>query len=438
MFSGFFGRSCNFNSADYNLTVSIRDALCSGLAYSQEIQDVSSSEVILSRAVLVTNILSDISLVTDEGLEKCTSTLVNSIVSNPSLLGSSDVANMVMKAISNVFVKGASLSHESLMNMTLILTALTEGLHTNMATGQSFASFNTQSLRLKTGLVDSNDLAELTLSPPLTSYEEIMSPNKTIVTVSTSNTSASAGIVIFEYNSNPHGSGLASNAIGLQLMTYDEDSNRRRKLVASSDDVHYTITLMNVDSVNYEVQDVVNGLVECLAEGTPYNITISCPHVQPFNQYCDGEETKQFHYRCPEALTRPQCLVYDAAVNYQVADDDCTVVAFDAFTTTCRCRSSTNTRRHLMTGGQSTVQEFATRTTITADSINITQISVEKAPRSSRANNMNMIVIIIATIIGAIACFCFLIRYVFPPSRRFDAKIAAYELNIPDGMINNP
>ena len=120
---------------------------------------------------------------------------------------------------------------------------------------------------------------------------------------------------------------------------------RRRKLIGggptvASAAVGVTITLQNIYSVTYDSLADTERTVECLEwRSQDYRRTMTCPSGLVVDYDCPKYTKGYFKVQCPGHTDTPVCreLTTDSFVD----STDCTVVSFDALSTTCYCTGST-------------------------------------------------------------------------------------------------
>ena len=99
--SGAYGSDCSLSFSIYNSTSLLRNKLCSSVYSTVLVQDVSS-DVVKSRMSSISDILQDVTQISDLALFQCTYTLIATIEADPVLAGQLDLATYSVKALNNV------------------------------------------------------------------------------------------------------------------------------------------------------------------------------------------------------------------------------------------------------------------------------------------------------------------------------------------------
>jgi hypothetical protein len=339
----FYGSDCSMSEAELLSVQAVRDALCVGLYKTIRIQDVSQ-DVILSRATSVSNILLDISELSDTGFGNCTAALVETINSDPILAGSEVTALLCMEALSSILQRGSSLSAGLATNISNALTALSNGIQSNMAVGQVSVAFTTANVRLTTSVETASDIGSLSFAPPQTDYEAYLKSNVSSLTLNTSvsglHSNLAVGVTVLQYTSNPHGRATASRSTGFQLSAYRSGSAApelsRRLSVDSS--IGVTMSLINIENEEYYSFDAVNSSVFCVESAVAYNVSVECP-IQNQSIVCGGQFAGFVNFTCPAVSVKPQCRYWDG-LQYSISGL-CRVESYTSARTNCLCYSST-------------------------------------------------------------------------------------------------
>jgi hypothetical protein len=332
----FYGADCSMTEAELLSVQSVRDALCVGLYKTISIQDVSL-DVILSRASSVSNILLDISELSDAGFGNCTAALIETINSDPDLAGSESTATLCMEALSSVLQKGSSLAPGLVTNITNTLTVLNNGIQLSMAVGQQSVALTTANVRMATSVQTASDVDSLSFSPPQTDYEKYLGKNTTSIALNTSLTaiesSSSVGVAVVQYASNPHGTATSSTSTALQLSSFlaVEPFGLRRRLDTSTL-VKVFVQLENPAKVTYFTISPSSGTVNCRAAPVPYDIVVLCSVVN-FSVPCNGSTDAIVNYECPRITKEATCDMWNGTSYSSCVD--CTVLVVDSSFTSC-------------------------------------------------------------------------------------------------------
>jgi hypothetical protein len=406
---GFYGSDCSLSLDELGTMQSIRDTLCLGLYETLSIQDVSS-DVVISRATSIANILIDSSQLSDDGFSNCTAALVGTIQSDPEIAGSASTASLCMTALSTVLQKGSSLSSDLVTNISSAVTTLNNGIQSRMAVGQQTVELTTANVRMSTSLQTASDIDGSTFSPPLTTYEKYLGANTSSLGVNMSaagiDSNSAVGVSVMQYTSNPHGKVTNSRSTGLSLSAYSAgtvSSTSRRRRLATSGSVGVTIVLDNIDSEEYYSYEAYNSTVFCEETGSSYNLTVVCPVVNQ-TVACTGLATGYVNVTCPAVSYLPQCNIWDGS-SYTTSSS-CTVSDYTATTTTCLCFTSSPDSVDQGDLAVSELQEFAASAELVIGNFVDTFTSVTQLSLSSITHNAIIFSLVVsifcASVVGVV------------------------------------
>lgn len=420
---GSYGRDCSYTLSQIISVRAIRESLCLSSYSSLKYQDVSS-DVVLSRASSIANILLDLTQVTDAALSNCTAVLVDTVNNYPDLAGSSSVAPTVVSALSNVLKKGTSLSSSLLSDVNSALQALSLGSIATMAVGESPTELSTDLLRVQTSIASARSLSGSSFAPPLSPYENATGARVPSLALNLSfspSGSAAVGVTVVQYNNNPQGTKTNSTPISLQTSMYDVSTTSvgRRRLNSDmlsrdlgSKDVDVVVSLPNPYPIEYPNLNATTVIVLCgKVLDTSYHQNITCPNGYVVNMICPPGGKGRFNISCPGFITQPQCLTWNGD-SFQ-PDSNCELVSFSSSSTVCKCGSalpsSQNKARRNLASGQSSVMQFSSSMVLMATEFAMTW---KQAPPLTVVTRNKVIVGTLSGVLGFGIAGLFLFGYI--------------------------
>ena len=334
--SGWYGKDCTLNTANYDASVEIRGTLCSNLLTTYSLQDVSS-DVISARANAVADLLLDPSQLSSTGLTDCTSVLVDTVNAAPDIAGyGSNVVSKIIEALS-LAVASDALSSSLLAAVTACLDALAEGAQANLAVGEDPLEAVSTNIRLSSSVVSIDSVSTGYFKVSQNFEESFEGESNTRVAISTSAAAASGalGVTLFQFTNNPGGKATDATPVGLALKEYDDSSSgRRRRLVTGSRVYSVTLTLQNTYAMTYETVAPATVEVFCFSSTSEYTLYDTCPDGETFTALCPGVPGSWLS-TCKGFHQLPACSIYDGST--YVESTACTTVDFNAMNTTCTC-----------------------------------------------------------------------------------------------------
>eukprot|EP00981_Chlorochromonas_danica_P011582 scaffold4106_cov285-Ochromonas_danica.AAC.1 len=367
--SGQYGRDCSLSRSQYVQLIAFRENLCHSLYSSLSFQDVSSN-VIESRATIVTDILVDMDAISESAVMNCTAVLVQTIAAHPSLACNGDVAYAVSRALSQVLelftastssVKTNSFLSTLFNQVQNAARLLSTGCQALLALGEDPVAVATSNLRLVSATGDLLTLSNLTLQSAITEYEEATGTLPSTITVDSSFLSSmqTAGLTLIQFCNNPLGIKTNASVVELDALVYSESSStsavasslsstqrindhleRRLSSTSSSQRIpNVTVVLQNTDAISYVRIPSSNVTLRCDRwSNTPYFLSTTCPDLTFVNLTCPVNLKGVFNVTCPSVQAIPRCMTWSG--DTMVINPLCRVTSYSPTTTTCQCDNS--------------------------------------------------------------------------------------------------
>lgn len=358
--NGFNGADCSMTTSKWKQQADLIVGLCNGLQHSLKFQDVSV-DVLISRSIVVSDLLVDTSRVTDDAYLFCSQVLLDSVNQNPDLICKSNAANHITSAISSMLAfKNTSSWNSVFVNASVALLTLSKSCQTTLVVGEAPLSIRTDNVRLVSLNADAQGLQQWQpLRSAQSSYETINGMAAAQISLDGGSLIGdSVGVSIIEYSNNPHSPRTNSSPIIVEGAVTSGASRRR----LTTSDLAWNITLQNPNRISYPYLPSSNISLKCnyrLKDG--YYLTTTCPNGRSVSVYCAPETKGIFNITCPGYTYHPVCTTWDG---FTFAEDSrCTLVAFSETNTTCSCSIITAGRR-LSAGDFST--EISSSKTVTS------------------------------------------------------------------------
>lgn len=340
--SGRFGDDCSLLGTDLTVRIGLIEELCYGLYETLDIQDVTF-EVLVTRALTVYDLLSDMAQVSDNAYSLCTEVLMRTVQQEPELSCTGSAPTYVANAVSNI-VKRNDISVAILQNVTTVLTDLTLTCQEDLSIGESAFSRVNQNLRILTIVTTPDDLVdEGTVEVAQTESERLNGRSSSRVIVDTNDvpSGGTVGITLVQYNNNPFKIKSNSTSVNIQTVQYsstpgEEDLNNRRRLATTALPLGVTVVLTNTEPVTYNSIEPAEVSVQCSRrDSAAYTVNATCPSGYTFDLVCPPGSRGVFNVTCPGYSTAPQCTTEEDTV--LVPAESCTLLNFTEESTTCAC-----------------------------------------------------------------------------------------------------
>jgi hypothetical protein len=396
-----YGEDCSYNEAEYLDARDLRETLCSALRDNMDIQDLTADVVsgrAVSVADLYKDMMlvSDIAL--EDCTYIITETISSSPELAQDFDIASEVTAVLSLVLNRAKYSELEVSDDLLGEIYATLAVLAQGCQGNLAIGEAPMEFVDSNLRMSVGMTDSVDMQNSSFTVPLSAYESYSGTSAPELSLTDVADSADApgpvGLMFLQYLTNPQGVSSNSSNVLVEATRYDSSSARRvlrtlqenrrglqatpirsslsvgsqsmrssrfgrmrhnqavlddrRILVTDYLDILVQVQLHNVEEILYEAPPIIQSLVKCEVETQeamevaagmyspiPKMVNGTCENVgYKFNIMCPGVRG-EFNNTCPSYEKVPQCVRWET--DHYVADDECEVVSYDTFSTTCRC-----------------------------------------------------------------------------------------------------
>jgi hypothetical protein len=182
--SNWYGNDCSQTLEEINNVTTLREALAKSLYDTLAIQDVTS-DVVISRATNIANILKSPSELSENATFYCAQTLISTIINNPELAGSSAAYKASAASLSSV-LNSVNVNSSLIDDVSNTLQALTSGIQSTLALGEDAVELIEENIRLVTSVVTGSSLSTATYSTPL-ELDENDSPTTIIFETNTDN-----------------------------------------------------------------------------------------------------------------------------------------------------------------------------------------------------------------------------------------------------------
>lgn len=346
---GRYGSDCFLSSYTLVLNQQYRETLCTSLNNIVDSQDVTA-DVILSRAASIADIMLDITQITDDALVTCTSVLLSTVNDNLEYIGAdSSAVSIITKALSNVLAFGNGLSEGMLNDISDCIDNIVSRSQNYIAINEPPLSYVTNNMRLTTAVASIADLgyANYTAAQSeLEIYSKVSAPS--IAFDNGDGVSGALGVTVVQLTSNPYGIRINASFVGVSTVLYDGTSPSSRRRLSTPTNINMYIKTINDMPVDYS--DVLYPSIvvyQCNETKAfePYEYTGTCPEWPDFSIKCPGTKG-YFTVSCPGRRRIAACLTYDdASKQLRENNDTCAAVAYDDYTTTCKCSNLVNGRR---------------------------------------------------------------------------------------------
>ena len=287
-----------------------------------------------------------------------------SLVTNHSFLCASDESiDIVLQAISTVISQGKSLPVSISRDMHHCMDTLTLAKGNLLVPGEN-SSIVVDKIRFLSSSGYLSQLESTTFQSPQTSLEKFLAtPSATMTfsqktTLSTRNVSSvvkhgnliggySKYVILSDSTENGGGDGaVVQVSVSQSMVNYlpgRSPNSTATKVTLSYDSdpgvSSVVVTIPNLTPIHYVDIEPESRNVTCAKKGYAYSISANCFVDPNLNVTCPGNDTRIFQIVCPGKKLVPVCLAWNG--EDFIASDACTVIAYTAYNTTCRCVGNT-------------------------------------------------------------------------------------------------
>ena len=337
-FNGYFGSDCSLSFNQYQQNLITRELMCSTLYDTLVIQDITN-DIAIFRANSVSNLLIDMTQITDAAYYNCTYVIMKTISQNPFICSQDDTLKSMIDSLSSI-IQGKNISNSLFGNqITQTLIQLLINSQLNQAINEISNNIITNNIRISNQVLQSNQIMQSNqmtiLNIPQTLFESINQINKISVLLPFISISQIIGISLIQYNSMINFNDISSS---LTIQTTNYSSNiettfhRRLSDSTSVNNTSFQVVLPNfhIQSFN-DINQTIYYLKECILYNKPYNITIDClsTSLSTYVLYCPGNETRLYNISCPTHHFEPICQSSHSIL--------CKRISFNSYQTICDC-----------------------------------------------------------------------------------------------------
>ena len=388
-FPGNYGKDCSLKSDVYNQLVSFREYACFSLRETVGIQQ-PTLDVLISRSLTITSILSDISLVSQYAITNCSEALILSVSANPDVTCDGDAPNVLSKAISSILDGISKLGSNIIDKLNDVISTITYNCQKNLALGEKPHSLNGGKIKTISTLYQANGNNTSLLKLPrstLQSFLDIPANSINFGEIPFSSDNSPSGVSVAQYPSDFRGKSLNTSSIEIQsnflLPSYSLSSFTNRRLLSQVAVENFTVLFQNNRPINYVNQTPVINVVKCLRTSSiTYNVTTTCPSIGAINITCPIAVRGKAIVSCPNVKTIPQCISWNGVV-YQPSQY-CKVNSYSSLNTSCSCY------RNISTGRSSNSFELSTR--ILTEVFNLQINFIDYSPLVLHKNTTSIVV----------------------------------------------
>ena len=357
---GFYSRDCSKNVTAYNISTILVDGLCNNTYHSLKTADVTES-MVNYYALTISDLLRDMSQVSENALFDCSNTIFDLVSSYPALAVLDSNMKYVVDALSAILERGSELPDSIYDNIIISIRTLNEYRQMVMSPGEDPVEFYTKNLRYYVsveylGQFDINKewvVAQSALERLLNvDSSSVILTNEQSLNNSIASTTAIVGLGLWEVLTNTKQNGPSDSSL-IELET--------RLISGSISGVPATrivVVLLNHEGIFYDDAYHLNsnkhsGKIDCYYRGNslPYNVSVSCQSSYTDDTdtdtydivlTCPGDVNTYIEYTCPYVYDKPECSLWDPLNAQYVSSDYCTVISYDNVSTTCLCDGTLN------------------------------------------------------------------------------------------------
>jgi hypothetical protein len=360
----------------------MREALCSNIDSTLDIQDVSS-DVILSRANYISAILIDPSQISSTALESCAHALLSTLSDYPELAAVDGTVDAVINALSALLSVGTALPSDIQNTISATVTDLSVGRQSSLVQNEASSSFVSSSFTMLTTKQSESSISTgQTYSMPQSSFEAFSNARVPSLTIKNSrigrklNDAVNSqddrrlvdggadgiGITFLQVKKNIGAMKTNSSVVQVQMDYYGGAPGN----TATS----FTIVLLNKKVMQYFYYPPVITNITCSPMKNSYKVSAECATDPSLEVDCPGDYRYGYvQFTCPSIKKAPVCTTYSSNSDTFEPTNNCQVIEYTSENTTCSCQqiAGTTTGVHRRRLSVQTIQQFASsfKTTVT-------------------------------------------------------------------------
>jgi hypothetical protein len=335
---GWNGADCSITDEELVVLIGTRELMCSALRNSTYIQDVEGESAIVSRMLIVSGLLRDISQISDLAYEDCMYVLTTTVISYPEYAAKDAAISTVISTLS-YSLEFANVPDPIRAAVSECLELLGLSRQNGLSNGEMGTEIVSANLRFMTVVEYLGDLSkDIPFSMPRSGLEKALNTKLSGVgfgrgSKNDGSTTAGAGVSMWSGTEDTSGGGVSMTspvvymkvtAIGTGDLTSDQ----------------FEVTLVNDALLDYSLSSApeVSDYCDVSSDTLPYTINITCPNeIVPVE--CPGNSAGPITLQCPLSEPEPQCIMWDRQLKVYAVNPFCNVTNYTASETTCLCDS---------------------------------------------------------------------------------------------------
>jgi hypothetical protein len=350
--AGFHGKYCGYTDSEFEDVQVWQELLCTEYHRLSELTDVLEDSAV-SRASIMALLLADVTLLSPAAFDSCAAVVIGTITGDPEVCGESTPYYYWLGVLSAALATQGDANPAVLEAILAAVVLLASGAQQHLATGESYVT-STAHIRAISRLsfpLGEGDAAEF-FDVPRTAQETASGVTFGTIDIGevSPEGSSEVGHVVILYLNIP--AGVFGNATRIELETvyYASDTSAaRRRLAGEGGGLvrNVTVVLPNTRPFDGDTIDVTDeAVVDCfinLVGGveTSYLEGVDCGS-ESFEVECLGNSTYSIIVDCLSKYLLPACSVWgDSGV---LQSDNCSVVQYSRWSTTCLCSESVSVR----------------------------------------------------------------------------------------------
>ncbi|CAM9131657.1 unnamed protein product, partial [Ectocarpus fasciculatus] len=330
---GWYGSDCSITSQEFSLILSAKETMCQSLHSSLEQQDVTPP-VILARSISIVSLFLDLKTISDNAYKMCTQVIVDTVKLHPTVAATDSALLGVIASLSAILDRELNISVTLENSIYSTIEALSLGRQGHLASGEVATNIYSKNLRYLTQLSYSEDLtAGSMILLPQSALEKLRGVSASACSIDTTakGTTSSAGVSVWQFRTNINSPGANSSIpISMQIFSYGD-------ILESPPTQEVLIVLQNSRDIDYREPPELTSTTICYetTDELPYFVNTTCHNGYIAELECPGFKEITIRYNCSQEVVHPVCLFWNGSSYIQL--DGCSVVDYDAQSTTCKC-----------------------------------------------------------------------------------------------------
>lgn len=332
--AAYYSADCSIDHSSYSALQQMRELMCSVMLSTSSSQVVTPF-YIASVSTTIIALLQDFSQVSNFALGNCTLALTDTLTTHATVAESLDAAWIgSFQALSTILNKGVAIPPSILLSVNSALQALLAARQSVGVVDDGGSSVVTENIQMHTEMVStvSNARQSNQVSVPQSAIDSFNELPSTSIAVNLTMFSKgqAVSLTVSQIRNAQYDPSLNSTTVKLDVGTH---------AAVPLDGFSTVVVVQNKEPIHY--QNYPASIRNVCLKSRQYSDSVKCSNGNVYSVPCKGHSQ---NFTCPSVLIVPQCLT--KMVGGFSVDQNCKVIAYTAYNTTCSCKKLSTSRNH--------------------------------------------------------------------------------------------